>query len=527
MNILNTLNSRFREGLRISIFNYIKTNNPIIDTIISTVVFTLIGYLINKLSEGKNIISIIDIEQVKSLIYKKNTIILEGKKSSTTNNYGYANTCISATYSERFKAFWHHIIMDIENNKTIYELKETIANTDSLISEGSRNKILDFFMVSQTKHFKINNDIFVRCISYNDDCQNDKITTKTEKFTIEIYSYSLALCKLKQYIDNITFQYLETIKTNRYNKKFIYILNTVNYDEDNVYNCWGETEFKSTRNFNNMFFDGKKDFIDKINFFLNNKKWYEDKGIPYTLGIGLHGLPGTGKTSFIKALANYTKRHIIYLSLKIIKTKQQLDKFFFENTYNSNNEKDSITFDQRIIVIEDIDCIGDIVLNRKNKYKKNKDNSNLQIESKIQVDNVIKTIAGINNLDNKNNLNLSNNLSIPNNPDSITLDDILNLWDGIRETPGRILIITSNHYNELDPALIRPGRIDISHKLSNASHNTISEMYTHFFGVDIDLVQLKKIREYFYSPAEIVNIYISNKTEEKFIQRLIKNKKVL
>lgn len=44
---------------------------------------------------------------------------------------------------------------------------------------------------------------------------------------------------------------------------------------------------------------------------------------------------------------------------------------------------------------------------------------------------------------------------------AITLDDLLNMWDGIRETPGRIIVITSNFYHKLDKALVRPGRIDI------------------------------------------------------------------
>ena len=105
-----------------------------------------------------------------------------------------------------------------------------------------------------------------------------------------------------------------------------------------------------------------------------------------------------------------------------------------------------------------------------------------------------------------------------NNP--ITLDDILNLWDGIRETPGRILIISSNHYEKLDPALIRPGRIDITHELSNASHNTITELYFHLFKKNIEKTKLKKIKEYFYSPAELINIYVSHKNETDFINRL-------
>lgn len=110
----------------------------------------------------------------------------------------------------------------------------------------------------------------------------------------------------------------------------------------------------------------------------------------------------------------------------------------------------------------------------------------------------------------------------------ITLDDILNLWDGIRETPGRIMIITSNHYDKLDPALIRPGRIDISLELSYVSRAIIKEMYVHLFGDTIEDEKLEKIQECFYSPAEIINIYMNeDRNKERFIQRLNKNEHIL
>ena len=77
----------------------------------------------------------------------------------------------------------------------------------------------------------------------------------------------------------------------------------------------------------------------------------------------------------------------------------------------------------------------------------------------------------------------------------ITLDDLLNVFDGLQETPGRIMGITSNFYEKLDPALIRPGRIDITLKMGNASIETICNMYEHFYGKPIHKNKLKMIKD--------------------------------
>jgi SpoVK/Ycf46/Vps4 family AAA+-type ATPase len=430
------------------------------------------------------------------------------------------NVC--SNYSNRFKAIWNYIILNIDKYTEIYSVKETHSNFQCSSNEENKRKNLDIFIVFQKKHFKIDDNIYVKAVIENEESKDDKekINTKTDKITVTIYSYTHSINYLINYIDNITKQYLSSIKQNRINNRFIYFLDKITFtDDEGIISCWREDIFESARTFNNIFFDGKKDLISKIDFFINNREWYYDKGIPYSLGIGLHGPPGTGKTSFIKALANYTNRHIIVLSLKMIKTKRQLEQFFFENTYNNNNEKNSITFDKKIIVFEDIDCIGDIILDRNNKnIKKNSKNQifNKNIED-IMIAEVLQSVS------NNNTSNITLNL---NEDQPITLDDILNLWDGIRETPGRILIISSNYYNKLDSALVRPGRIDITHELSNTSHETISEIYLHLFGNTINKNVIKKIKEYFYSPAELINIYITHKNENAFISRLLENRKI-
>ena len=111
--------------------------------------------------------------------------------------------------------------------------------------------------------------------------------------------------------------------------------------------------------------------------------------------------------------------------------------------------------------------------------------------------------------------------------EELTLDDILDLWDGIRETPGRIMILSSNHYDKLDPALKRPGRIDVTLELSYTSRQIISEIYEHLFEEKIDITILKQIEDRLYTPAEIINIYMTEERDkDKFISRLLLNKHI-
>jgi chaperone BCS1 len=315
-------------------------------------------------------------------------------------------------------------------------------------------------------------------------------------------------------MDNITNNYLESIKDLRKNQLFYYIQTDINTEDKYVHKCFKEIRFESSRTFDNLFFPEKREIIDKIDFFLKNRAWYEKMGIPYTLGIGIHGPPGTGKTSFFKALANYTGRHIVNLSFKLITKKKQLQDFYFETRYNYNNQENDIGFDRKIIIFEDLDCAGDIFLDRNIKKKKLEERKKQEVDTTRLLSNIAQSLE-------KPEQGPLQKF----NEDPITLDDILNLWDGLHETPGRIIAISSNHYDTLDPALIRPGRIDITLEMKLVNKETFQEMYQHFFGFDISREDLLQFRENTYSPAEIVNLYISSKKNpELFMSSIVLSK---
>ena len=500
---------------QLQFFDRLKTNHPIIDALIMSMVLGLISqlYIMYEHYKPSSIQSLW--KQFLHWKYGSNKIIISGQQCTTPCTFG--DFYIASAYSNRFNAVLDYIVQN--HNQSIHEIRELYTNYGI---HGC--KAHDPFVVCQTTPFSIDPSIYFTLTTEIETQESNKVQSKIEKITIEIHSYTLTTRELVEYVEGITRNHRKTISEDRHMKQFIYtaIRSSVKEDETR-FQLWDEQEFVTNRCFNNLFLENKSAILQQIDFFLENRDWYDARGIPYNLGIGLHGKPGTGKTSFIKALAHKTKRDIVILPLKMIRNKRDLDVLFYENTYNTNNDTGCKTFDKKIIVFEDIDCIGDIVKKRKNTMESSSPAESVATEdlSATTPKTEVELLSSIYKaMDVPGSTTMKYDLKSM-NPDPLTLDDFLNLWDGIRETPGRIIVITSNHYHDLDPALIRPGRIDITYECKLVSHSILRDMYERFYESAIDENVLSNIKEYVWSPAEVMNLYMLHRNDpDRFIECL-------
>jgi hypothetical protein len=201
----------------------------------------------------------------------------------------------------------------------------------------------------------------------------------------ELFSYEYTLTELQDYINKV----VKASRIKRQNKlgNQLYYFNEiveslpkangkVMYSRANQTIGFSMTPFFTNKNLYNMYGENFQVVRKRVDFFVNNEDWYKKKGIPYTLGILIHGPPGSGKTSCIKAIANSTKRHIVNISLTENTTKTQLQNLFYNNelVINKSNGQERLTIpcDKRVYVIEDIDCLSDVVLDRKLKKEEPK-----------------------------------------------------------------------------------------------------------------------------------------------------------
>lgn len=230
---------------------------------------------------------------------------------------------------------------------------------------------------------------------------------------------------------------------------------------------WEDMKKINKRKFDTVILDlHVKDEVKKMIDKYNDKEFKEKLasfGIAHKLNIILEGLPGTGKSSTMFAIATLLRKDIATVDFN---SKELSDHNFMQAI--NKLPKDTI------MVMEDLDALY---------LERDKSNDN-----------------------------------------RVSFSCILNFLDGLYSKEDLVTVITTNHIKRLDKAIIRPMRIDKIITFTYASKYQYEEIFNKFFPDNVDLLKeiYKKIKSKKYTTSMLQRWFISYLDEPKLLLDNIK-----
>ena len=440
-----------------------------------------------------------DLHAINGSVVRKITSWVSQKKRYAISMSGTESARSGRSF--RFRAVMHLLYNDKKNGtlRSLQELTDYEWNEDN-----SRLDQVSEYLVNQAEVFALDTkkDIYGCIKKYYIERQAHQYKERVNMTILEIYSYTTDVFGLQEWLETISADYKQFLRSQSNKQQLLLTA---------VQNCLGRSKHKreedgdrsnsssisidavpwdSTITFENSYFPDMENVVNKINFFLENKQWYKDHGIPYNLGILLYGDPGCGKTRFIKQLLNHTKRHGICVNLGEISEFKDLNNIIFNEELD---DKYVIPQEQRILILEDIDAMGDAVKSRK---KDDKPKTNTNETNTSTANGAIDMLCMLKDMNEQKQQQLKLNLSV-----------ILNALDGVHECTGRIVVMTSNHPELLDEALIRSGRIDIKVEFKRCTRYDIAQLIKRFWKIDLALEDMPPDLNRKYTAAYVINIF--------------------
>lgn len=446
--------------------------------------------------------------------------------------------------------------------KHVYKVENTYNIKYCEVVDVETNTVVKTFIpADEMVSFELYSDIYIELSSdknmVNKEKKNDFLDFSTILFYIKTYEHDISY--IHSFIKMCEDKFENSINEQLSKQKYIFKYNSkksIGGYEERQYDDSGD--YVGTRNtgikcdeyplvtnkhlIRNCFFTQRDALIKRIDFFIHNEQWYNDRGIPYQLTLVFEGPPGCGKTSTVKGIATYTNRHIVDVDLNGIKDVCELENIFNGTHINGKY----IPSNKRIFMIDEIDKFFETLDDREQKEKMRMATAKESTNSSIVIvkegsngggsgangstenrfgSNLASTAAAISGCANKTTMN------------ELTKGQILSIMDGIIEAKGRFIICTANDTSKIDATFKRPGRMDEFIYFTKCDAVMIYELMDLFYDgtVNEERVHSKeelerfKPAEFQLSPSELNKICFNNilsreEAEKRVLEGLIEMK---